>query len=1112
MDSLSEIALENIFGELVGVLTGSAKTIIDKRLIRAEFLKCGEMLRKFENSGSDSFGEAIQKVFSKENLLEIYNKIKDEPGYDIDSNIRQKLENISSEYDGIDAETFIEAFIGMFRKCVYKYDRDLYDEMCQGRWYEEDHARYLMLAEKQSQIISKVNNIECILQEKWPSRQREQFPLLNADSTTADIRENTEDPLLEWELHYPHRKKIYLDETEGKNRLIELTCQWKEERQKAPSWYILPRNKRRILDLYTFDDELLYSVKEASPLEMFDFAYELVWRYEAAFVSYTAEVQKEVRKIWESTNQNSMDEERRQHWFFIGQALLRDYREKMESDEWDGIYKKLWEVRNTVANGEDGLTLERIKFLFMKMKISETREKLLTIRWGKQAWGIRLQAAGIKAECGLQQESFQDLQELEKDILCILGEDTEKKNHILYKSVLSCVYYLQSFVWQALRPFEQERKELQEIWGKRRSLEQYFNFDQEKQSFVLQLYQNLKKEKEAGAFEIDREKKTIICNAERFIEVYDFFRVLDRISIPLHLGCTRLMDDDESDFIRILLEKYEYIGWYMLLRFGTIKTTEKVLGRRECIILIRNNREGLKKAFEYIYLAVNEDITKLQMADETHYGDAYSHILLNGIEILRRLASVVNLNGQKKLIDLMCRLIDVDVMEHQDLDKWTRQIMSVTEERVKAAMLNELLNCSAKEGIHGGGRNFADPFDFLCTFTEAERLYQSAEIDPDIVDNMISRAGKNEKEKKHIMPRLGQMAEWNLLTDEQRERVGELLWEDISGEKLFPYEGYYFCDTFLRWPYPKNINVEERIKRKLLDINNFEVIKKQGLSSFTFEDNVFLREIQHLNRNTEMFWKTDEIELLMKGILDCWKEMQRNFQESRHRELYEDEFLSLTKMVIHTISSFGRSQMRKIDTSVIERINEMAGELREFGLETIELFVLLAPPEDLDQVEKRIINGLRSADREMTIASVNAADKLFRDCSQVSCVENIFKELILLCLYRKEPGLEHCLVTVHNYLYLGNMEVSEDILNMLYETLDAIDKQTDYEKNIEKSDKEIKYLIKIRKACAGLAYQLYQYEERKKISHSDTVLKWKDICRGRRSSKEYSEVKRHWVV
>lgn len=311
----------------------------------------------------------------------------------------------------------------------------------------------------------------------------------------------------------------------------------------------------------------------------------------------------------------------------------------------------------------------------MQMKISETREQLITFKCNDKAIGVRLQIAGIKAECGFLEEAFQDLIHLEEYILTKLKTDSKYISSIQYKSVLASVYFMQSFVWQAIHPFVRN-EQLKSIWRKLECFNKYFDFDRERKGYIKKLYENLKKERKSVPFEIDRDSKIIIHTFNKVSDVYDFYRVLDRMAIPLHIGWTRLLDDDESDFIKTLLKTYKYIGWFMLVRMGSTKTVEKVLGRRECIILNSDERNILRKAFDYTYNSVYISISYIQNIKKDCHGNAYGHVLLNGLEILKRLSSTANVIDQKKLIDLMCKLLDADIVkEYQVLNKWISHIM-----------------------------------------------------------------------------------------------------------------------------------------------------------------------------------------------------------------------------------------------------------------------------------------------------------------------------------------------------------------------------------------------------------------------------------------------------
>lgn len=265
-----ETVLENIFGDFLSVLTGGVKNRIEKDKIKQAFYQYGDILSRFENTGEDLFGDAVRAAFSRENLQIIYMKMSKETGYDMNSCIRRELESICKMY-GVEAENFIDAFMELFKRCIYENDRALYTEIYQGEWRAEEQDEYRSLLANQSLIISEMNGIKAQINRALSAQ--ESTPLISysgAEPSWAD--DEAEEDQLEWKLRYPKGKGLYLDEEKKRARILELTQHWKEERQKAPLWYIVPENKRRILQYYTCDEELLYLTESVSIEEKFDFA------------------------------------------------------------------------------------------------------------------------------------------------------------------------------------------------------------------------------------------------------------------------------------------------------------------------------------------------------------------------------------------------------------------------------------------------------------------------------------------------------------------------------------------------------------------------------------------------------------------------------------------------------------------------------------------------------------------------------------------------------------------------------------------------------------------------------------------------------------------------
>lgn len=1058
------------------------------------FVACGEELNHYEESKKDSFREGLKLVFSEENLRDLYKELKGINGHKYTTFLREKLTNLCHTYE-IDAPMFVEAFITIFKDCINQYDPDLYHEIYEEEQFSE--VKDLIRAEKY-EIGDYLKNEIGSLIKATVERENRTIPFITSNTKRTEQKHNK----TEWKLTNPDVHSMLNGFKNKKQDINYLTQLWRGERQNAPEWYIFPREKRYLLCLYTRDSYLLTMADDLCLDEQFQFTYEIVWRMEKGFIAYSYNLLHSVEQVWEKVNYDSIimqNDENLRKWFFVGQSLLREYREDLEVDKWKEVYSTL------IAHDNGELNLEKAKMLFMQMRITEVRDYLQSFDNEGLNYGARLEIAGLKAECGLLEKARADLLQLEKELNIKISDEDEDENDICetqYKPVLYGVYFMLSFIIQAMHPFE-KNEELKEIWEKEACYREYFDFDIEKTDFIQDIYKKVKKEREDVLFPLKKEVRTFSMGTDSFIESYDFFRVIDRLAFPLHLGYTRLLEEDESDFIISLMQHFNFLGWFMLLRFGSRKTIEKMVTRK---LLLKIDP---KAVFSYVYSAVSRNLEFVQNQPERMEGNAYGHTIINGLEILKRLASIVGIPEQKKLLSLMCNLIEHNtVNEFGMLSEWTKQVMSVIDDRAKAAMLDELLRISVKKQPKEQPEKITDPFDVLYTHELSEKLFKNADIDADSIDFMLDEIEKENKEKRVYFSRLGQLYEWKLLSDEQIERMAKLLWKDVKDGDV-PYYGEYYSFVILNWPYPENVDSAERIRHKLLDEQNFAQLRERELSSITY--NTYLIDIRELNKHISDFWSIDQIELFVNEFIEYWKSLMQKEQKSKGCKIHREEFVSRTRDMIKTIASFNDEKLRKIEPQLMTRLRNMLEEISSYEIVGMELEVQVAEKEQISLVVKKIMNGLKSADEKTVISAMNATEYFLKRQSDSDYTKILWDFLVDLCRYRKEPGLGGVLTVLHNLLYTNQNCLSEETLLSLNDALNDVIRGTDYERYMDKTERELRQAIEIRESCANLAYQLYLYEQKNQVEFSPAVLDWKDICRGKKSIYEFSEVRRCWL-
>lgn len=362
------IVMENLENAILDV----GKNAFQKKKLKKDFLESAAFIAALEKPGVIStqsenekrFADKIAAVFSEENMREIYLSLKETPGYEYIEMLKEKLGRLCEAYD-VDAEHFVNEFIKMFKKCIYKNDRSLAYEI----WGEElrqevreMHDNVLEMREAFSAFIASGNFVPATVNE----------PVLT-DNEQETLSED--EKLLKWELHLPERKDRTL-----KEERVYLTALWKNERMTVPGWYVIPENKREILQMYTRGFELIYNDEESSFSELFDFTYELVWRYEMSFMRYSERMQRRIQEIWDLAGEKkdflTETKERKEKFFFIGQTLLRLHRENICDEEWKRIFEITDKCADVVDTGKDQLQIEKIKYSFIQMKITDVRLQL----------------------------------------------------------------------------------------------------------------------------------------------------------------------------------------------------------------------------------------------------------------------------------------------------------------------------------------------------------------------------------------------------------------------------------------------------------------------------------------------------------------------------------------------------------------------------------------------------------------------------------------------------------------------------------------------------------------------------------------------------------------
>lgn len=419
---------EFICERVLDVFIGKGKSILDKKKFEKQFIEIGNFISSFERQEKNGFVSDFQLLFSEDNMKKLGQKANQRQGFSLGAILRLELQELCGRYEinQQDSENFINQFLEMILNVMAQHDADKAMQMFMGVFKDEVIQKMDDLNRNQNemmQMLQKMSNDQATKREV----AIEQIDKENSKEEISDQGSKK----IEWNLQYYNIEGIFGSPEKRKEELLSLPEIWKEERAQYPNWYVLPQNKRQVVSAYTKGEELL-QYEDLAPLDKcFDFAYELLWRYEVALMPYSYALQHNSYRVWKAMYDESAwkDDEQKKNWFHMGFFFCREYREELDNDKWEETYQLMSEYSNLVEFGIEQLAMAEIEMRFAEMKISETVNCINKIELSEKNYGDRLKLCAYKAECGMFEEAFEDINILVQSMRKVINDSNSDQKH-----------------------------------------------------------------------------------------------------------------------------------------------------------------------------------------------------------------------------------------------------------------------------------------------------------------------------------------------------------------------------------------------------------------------------------------------------------------------------------------------------------------------------------------------------------------------------------------------------------------------------------------------------------------------------------------------------------
>lgn len=232
----------------------------------------------------------------------------------------------------------------------------------------------------------------------------------------------------------------------------------------------------------------------------------------------------------------------------------------------ENIYTRLKAYESYGVNGIIDLQLEKAKQEYHRLQIPAMRRSIAHCHPDKEHYEQRLQILGLQAELDELESVIPALQQLMQDIQD--AEISNGSNGLYFKTLRVSILQLYMLCvqgkWDYTQKFEIHLQEIHRIQEDIDSNCALFDWEMWKDNVQHKLLRwHVRKYEQREAFPLNQEYRTIIQGTGNACEpAYHFYRLLDKLALPLKCGYVTLLGDLEQPWIEAVLEQMDYLGLF----------------------------------------------------------------------------------------------------------------------------------------------------------------------------------------------------------------------------------------------------------------------------------------------------------------------------------------------------------------------------------------------------------------------------------------------------------------------------------------------------------------------------------------------------------------------
>ena len=847
-----------------------------------------------------------------------------------------------------------------------------------------------------------------------------------------------------------------LDE-ETARKVIE---RWRFEKNQYPGWLVPTNEIRSSLWHKTRDwiEPLTKYAENWPPADRILLFREINWRLETSMVplfsDWITPFESAVNELFPNLQNttkptsaamrsiNVSDTEVAEAWMEIAFALLREARETYNSERWKAFKEKIDQVVVSYPEFTDRYHYEQA--LWMMWNIERAQAKEVLAKWAPSSHSLlaMMWKAGLLAELDELSEAYSLLRTALLEIRKALNNSQGRNIDLL--SLEGWCTYLLFYVeaakdltrWAELHEEFSERWQELKAWDcNPQSLKQYFDEALSETPPVLKETKQIVRDFDPWRIHITHTWGS--DNMKPWLPAFACIRLYEQVGIPLRLPRFNISGSALRNACKWVTPFTGFWSPALLIRAGKkdYLTKHDFMNRAQIATMKPDLAKSLNK---WAMDALKRELSSL--SGNIARASAQEALLEVLPEVLSRLAFKLESADLQEAFSSALEFhrqpgIPSNISLHQSCEPWFNRLFEAANDRQLLEWLPELIRFPLyieSERLSIPHPNpWSDPMRQIpirrtCAAKKAcpELLPQINEATEWLLERARSESGEG---RRRAMMRLVYIFDADLMTEEQRGRLGALLWEKTDEHGL-PDLPDLHCFKYLHLPSPEEVDAVSTVKEHILSLTPIRSVSvgttgRISISGPVREDSMILnaafasKTAVHIPYEPTgiIEWSGDEAKKLWDKAIEWWDNEKIVLSRGRSSSFVSTEHISDSLEDVGTF--LARAMLPKMDSASEDEWNKVLAFLsgtRQRGvyLTTVLPYVLLHRSSEKEKIIQTILDDLSSDNEEAVKASARAvrhwihlADARLLDNLPNSVVDKLIHRVI----FRRPEGIWTCL-------------------------------------------------------------------------------------------------------